>query len=260
MRPTLPLGLALCVVGAALPAQERVVNPGGGSFSVPRARQCEKSEIEMVDVRAVGATPTPLPDDYRDRVAQETFFYFNPPEVKRPRYSIERLVVHANGAISAPTLVESSQNDYFDREAKRAIEEASRAGVFTPLPASAGADSLPIELSFGRHAGETKSYRGTRTTCPAWPKGNNPRPEYPREMREHAIQGMVRARFMVGIDGRVKPNTFRVLQATNQMFANAVEAIIPKLEYEPAEVQGRKIEQLTEQVFTFGIEAEPRDD
>ncbi len=260
MRPTLPLGLALCVLGAALPAQERVVSPGGTTISAPRPRQCEKPKIEMVDARAAGAGAIALPSDYRDHVAQETFFFFNPPEVKRPRYSIQRLVVHGDGTISGLKLLESSQNDYFDREAKRAIEEAARAGVFKPLPAGVGGDSLPIELSFGRRAGETKAYRETRTSCPAWPKSSNPRPDYPREMREHSIQGMVRARFMVGIDGRIKPNTFTVLQATNPQFAREVELIISKLEYQPAEVQGRKIEQLTEQLFTFGIEVEPTRD
>lgn len=214
----------------------------------------------MVDVRAAGPAAVALPSDYRDRVAQETFFFFNPPEVKRPRYSVQQLVVHGDGSVSGLEIVESSRNDYFDREAKRAIGEAARAGVFKPLPAGVRADSLPIELFFGRRAGETKAYRETRTSCPAWPKSSNPRPEYPRDMREHSIQGMVRARFMVGIDGRIKPNTFTVMQATNPQFAREVELIIPKLEYQPAEVQGRKIEQLTEQVFTFGIESEPTHD
>lgn len=256
MKPTLPIGLAFCLLGAALPAQERVVSPGGTTTNAPRARQCEKNKIEMVDVRAVGGAA--LPNDYREHVAEETFFYFNPPEVKRPRYSIQQLVVHGNGGISGLKLVESSQNDYFDREVKRAIQEAARAGAFTPLPT--GADTLRLELSFGRRAGETKSYSATRTSCPAWPKSSNPAPDYPREMREHSIRGLVRARFMVNVDGRIKPNTFTVLQATNQQFVREVEAIIPKLQYQPAEVQGRRVEQLTEQVFTFGIEFEPGHD
>jgi len=258
MRHTLPIGLVLCALGAALPAQERVASPGGTTIAAPRPRQCDKARIEMVDVRASGAGA--LPGDYRERVAQETFFYFNPSEVKRPRFSIQQLVAYRDGRISGLKLVESSQNDYFDREVERAIEEAARAGVFKQLPAGTSGDSLPLELSFGRRAGETKSYLATRTSCPAWPKKRNPRPDYPREMREHSIQGFVRARFMVGVDGRVKPNTLTILQATNPQFAHEVELVIPKLEYEPAEVQGIKIEQLTEQTFTFGIEIEPSRD
>jgi TonB family protein len=257
MKPALPIATGFLLLCTSLPAQENVVTPGGATTVVPRARQCETKKIEMVDVRASGPAAVGLPDDYRKRVAEQVFFYFNPPEVKKPRYSVQQLVVQANGAVSDVKVAESSRNDYFDREAKRAIDEAARAGAFLPLPEGVGAGSLPLELSFGRRAGETKSYRETRTSCPAWPKKGNPRPEYPREMREHSVQGIVRARFMVGIDGRVKPNTLMILQTTNQQFAREVEMILPKLEYQPAEVQGRKIEQLTEQLFTFGIEAEP---
>lgn len=260
MRPTLPIAIGLLFICVSLPAQENVVTPGAASTIVPRARQCEKKKIEMVDVRASDPGAHQLSGDYRKRVAEEVFFYFNPPEVKLPRYSIQQLVVHSNGAVTDVKVAESSQNDYFDREAKRAIDEAARAGVFLPFPEGVSAESLPLELSFGRRAGETKSYRETRTSCPAWPRKGNPRPDYPRDMREHSVQGMVRARFMVGLDGRVKPNTLTILQATNQQFAREVELILPKLEYQPAEVQGRKIEQLTEQLFTFGIEAEPGHD
>ncbi len=256
-RSTLAVAVTLLVLAVALPAQENVVSPGGRTAVMPRARQCEKHKVEMIDVAGAESGVRSLEGDYRKRVAQEVFFYFNVPEAKRPRYSVQKFVARSDGTISVVELVESSQNDYFDREAKRAIEETARAGAFKPFPAGVNADSLPLELFFGRRAGETDSYRATRTTCPAWPRRGNPRPDYPRDMREHGMQGIVRARFMVTVDGHVKPNTFTILQATNNQFAHEVELILPKLEYSPAEVQGRKIEQLTEQVFTFGIEVEP---
>jgi TonB family protein len=260
MKLALPIAIGSLLLCTSLRAQEHVVTPGGATVVLPRARQCEKKKIEMVDLRASGPAAVELNDDYRKRVAEGVFFYFNPPEVKRPRYSIQQLVVHSNGTVSDAKVVESSQNDYFDREAKRAIAEAARAGSFLPLPEGANTESLQLELSFGRRAGETKSYLETRTSCPAWPKKGNPKPDYPREMREHSVQGIVRARFMVGIDGRVKPSSLEILQSSNPQFSREVEMILPKLEYQPAEVQGRKIEQLTEQLFTFGIEAEPGHD
>lgn len=258
MRYTLTLGLALCVIGTVLPAQERVITPGGASITAPRARQCENHKIEMVDVRRLGAPDSSaLPDEYRERVARGTYFYFNPPEAKSPRYTIEHLVAHADGTISAMKVAESSQNDYFDREATHALQEAARSGAFAPLPPGVNADSLPLELTFGRHAGSADSYYAKRTTCPAWPKPKNPSPDYPRDLREHGVRGIVRARFMVSMDGKIEPKTFVVLQATDQRFVRAVQDILPKLEYQPAEIQGRKVEQLTEQLFTFGLEYEP---
>ena len=258
MKHTLPLALALCVVGTILPAQERVITPGGASTTAPRARQCENHKIEMVDVRLLGAPDaSALPGEYRERVARGTYFYFNPPEAKNPRYTIAHLVAHADGTISDMKVVESSQNDYFDREATHALQEAARSGAFAPLPPGVNADSLPLELSFGRRAGGDDSYFDRRTMCPAWPKTKNPSPDYPRELREHGVRGIVRARFMVSMDGKIEPNSFVVLQATDQRFVRSVQDILPKLEYQPAEIQGRKVEQLTEQLFTFGLEYEP---
>jgi hypothetical protein len=51
----------------------------------------------------------------------------------------------------------------------------------------------------------------------------------------------------------VRPATFQVLQTTNKQFAEAVRDILDELHYMPAEVQGQKVEQLTEQTFTFGF-------
>lgn len=259
MNLLLRFTLAFSTVGTVLPAQERVIVPGGASAAAPRARQCEKPRIEMVDVRPLAAPGAgAVPGEYLERAAREAFFYFNPPEVKRPRYAIVQLVAHSNSSISALKVVESSRNDYFDREVTRALGEAARGGAFAPLPAELGADSLPLELSFGRHAGDTEPFLEKRELCPAWPSSRNPTPEYPRELREHGVPGMVRAQFMVGVDGKIKPGTFSVIQSTDDRFVQAVEAVLPRLRYLPAEVQGRKVEQLTEQTFTFGLQYEPR--
>jgi TonB family protein len=255
MNISVRLALALSIVGTAVHAQERIVRPGGASSAALHARRCESQKIEMVDVRPViGSDAGAVPDNYLERAASETFFYFNPPEVKRPRYAIVRVVAHADGSVSALKVVESSQNDYFDREVTRALGEAGLGGAFVPLPTGIHADSLPLELAFGRHAADAEPFFAKRTICPAWPRTRNPAPDYPAELRQQGVRGFVRARFMVTADGKVKPNTLVILQATNKRFARAVEDVLPRLEFMPAEVQGRKVEQLTEQLFSFGLE------
>lgn len=259
MHLSVRLTLALAIFASALPAQERIIRPGGASSASPRARQCENPRIEMVDVHPIASADAgAVSEDYLERAARETFFYFNPPEVKNPRYAVVHLQARADGTLSALKIVESSQNDYFDREVTRALGEAARGGAFVPLPSGIHADSLPLELSFGRQQGHTKPYLAKRTTCPAWPRTDNPVPEYPSELREQGVRGFVRARFMVNTDGQVRPNTFHVIQATNKRFAQSVENVLPQLEYMPAEVQGRKVEQLTEQLFSFGFEYRPQ--
>jgi outer membrane biosynthesis protein TonB len=259
MHLSVYVALALPIFGAALAAQERVVRPGGASSAALHARQCENPKIEMVDVRPVASSDGgAVSHDYLDRAAKELFFYFNPPEAKRPRYTILRLVAHSDGSLTGLQVMESSQNDYFDREVTRSIREAARGGAFVPFPQAVHADSLMLELSFGRHAGNADPYFAKRAVCPAWPRQMNPTPEYPRELREQGVRGFVRARFMVDADGKARPSTFMVLQATDKRFVRAVEDILPQLKYMPAEVQGRKVEQLTEQIFSFGLEYRPQ--
>ena len=255
MHISLRLALALSVVGTAVQAQGRMIRPGGASTASLHARRCESQNIEMVEVRPVtDSAVAAVPDEYLERAANEIFFYFNPPEVKRPRYAIVRLVARANGSVSALEVVESSQNDYFDREVTRALGEAALGRAFVPLPPAIHADSLPLQLAFGRHAEDAKSLFAKRTVCPAWPRLRNPAPDYPAELRQQGVRGFVRARFMVTADGKVKPDTIVILQATNKRFERAVEEVLPRLEFMPAEVQGRKVEQLTEQLFSFGLE------
>jgi len=93
--------------------------------------------------------------------------------------------------------------------------------------------------------------------CPAWPKPGNPQPDYPAQERSQGIRGVVTAQFMVTVDGRVKPETFQVIQSSDASFTEAVRDILPALRYEPAEVMGKKVEQLTRQTFSFGFNDRP---
>jgi len=248
------LTLASSVLTTVLPAQGRTIRPGGATSAALHARQCENKKIEMLDIRPVaGFTGGTVPDDYLERTAEKVFFYFDPPEARDARYAIVRVVVHSDGTATGIELAESSRNDYFDREVRRALDEAWRGLAFLPFPPGVHSDSLPLELSIGRHAGQSKTYFAKRTVCPAWPKTSNRSPTYPVELQAQGVTGFVRARFMVDVTGRVRPATFQVLQTTNKQFAEAVRDILDELHYMPAEVQGQKVEQLTEQTFTFGF-------
>jgi hypothetical protein len=260
MRLSLVSSLALVpALALSLPAQgsDRVIRPGGASSAALHARVCTKSTIEMIDVAPVSADSTlPLSKSYREHAAKEVFFYFNPPEARTPRYATVRLTAHRSGAVSSIDVVETS-NDYFSREVERAVGEAARGRAFVPFPDDVTRDSLMLQLSVGRRAGDAKPYLAKRTVCPVWPLASNPVPEYPTDLRVHGVQGYVQARFMVDASGRIDPGTFQVLQSNADGFTRAVIDVLPRLRYQPAEVQGRKVEQLTEQTFTFGIADHP---
>jgi outer membrane biosynthesis protein TonB len=251
LRPLAALSL-LVGCAASLAAQDRIIRPGGASSAALHARKCTESKIEMLDVRAADSTVA-LPGAYTERAAKESFFYFAPPEARAPRYALVQVTVHRGGTLSGMSVVETSQ-DYFGREVTHVLDVAARGGAFTPFPDGVSGDSLVLRISFGLRFGETKPYLAKRKVCPAWPLASNPRPDYPPELRDHHVAGFVRTRFMVDSTGHVQPETFQVLSSTSDLLTREVRAILPRLKFQSAEVQGRKISELTEQTFSFGLD------
>lgn len=252
-RVMVPLTLSLLCAGAA-GAQERIVRPGGEIATEYHARRCDSHKIEMIDVRPTGLAA--LPHDFLDRASKAIFFYFSPLAAKPPRLAIARVELQRDGSLSPAQLQLHSGDTAFDAALVQALVETSRAGVLT-IPGDIPQQSLTLDVAAGRRAGSTKPYLKKRTVCPVWPKADNPLPDYPPEQRDHGIRGIVRAQFIVTVDGRVRPESFQVIASSDPAFTEAVRDILPDLRYQPAEVMGKKVEQLTEQTFTFGFTDRP---
>ncbi len=78
-------------------------------------------------------------------------------------------------------------------------------------------------------------------------------PEYPAMMLLGRVEGGVLARFVVDTNGRADSVSFRVVQATDTAFVLAVRAVLPRMKYRPAFLNGVRVAQLVEQYFTFKI-------
>ena len=89
MRLVVTCCLLALVASPALRAQDRVVNPGGASFTANTGKRCQRNEIEMIDVRPADSAVA-VPRSYLDRVNGELFFYFAPPEARVARYAHAR--------------------------------------------------------------------------------------------------------------------------------------------------------------------------
>jgi len=89
---------------------------------------------------------------------------------------------------------------------------------------------------------------------PVMPMAGNARPEYPRALRASAVEGEVRARFVVDTTGRVEPSSISIMQATHALFAESVRVWLLKTRYMPAEASGRQVRQLVEQRIGFTLE------
>jgi periplasmic protein TonB len=81
-----------------------------------------------------------------------------------------------------------------------------------------------------------------------------PAPHYPELLRQAGVEGEVLAQFVVDTGGRVEPGSFKVLRTTHELFAEAVEAVIPSMRFEPAEAGGHKVRMLAQQAFAFSLD------
>jgi protein TonB len=79
-------------------------------------------------------------------------------------------------------------------------------------------------------------------------------PRYPDPLRSSGVEGEVQAQFIVNEEGRAETGSFRVLKATNELFAAAVRAAMPQMRFYAAEVGGHKVRQLVQQSFQFKLD------
>jgi TonB family protein len=84
-----------------------------------------------------------------------------------------------------------------------------------------------------------------------WP--TNPVPRYPATLRAARIEGSVQARFVVDTTGRVVLTSVIVDAADHPLFAEAVLEVLRRARFTPAELRGRKVQQLVVQPFVFVI-------
>jgi protein TonB len=79
-------------------------------------------------------------------------------------------------------------------------------------------------------------------------------PRYPDALRSSGVEGEVQAQFVVNEDGKAEVSTFKVLKATNDLFASAVRSALPNMRFYAAEVGGKKVKQLVQQSFQFKLD------
>jgi protein TonB len=83
------------------------------------------------------------------------------------------------------------------------------------------------------------------------PHPTNPSPRYPSDLRAARIEGRVIARFVVDTTGRVIMGSVTVEASTHPAFSDAVIEALSRSRFTPAELRGRKVQQLVSQPFVF---------
>jgi len=79
-------------------------------------------------------------------------------------------------------------------------------------------------------------------------------PRYPDILRSANVEGEVLAQFVVDADGKVEPNSFKVLKSSHELFTSSVKACLSSFKFLAAEVGGRKVKQLVQQPYQFALQ------
>lgn len=86
---------------------------------------------------------------------------------------------------------------------------------------------------------------------PVVPFPNNPKPRYPPSLEGVGLEGEVLVQFVVDTTGRAVMSTFKVLKASDFLFAEAVRDVLPSMRFHPASLNGTKRSQLVQAPFGF---------
>jgi protein TonB len=86
---------------------------------------------------------------------------------------------------------------------------------------------------------------------PATPRNGNPSPKYPSLLESSRVEGVVLVQFVVDTLGVADMSTFKVLDATNELFAESTRASLAKWRFSPAEAGGRKVKQIVQLPLRF---------
>jgi protein TonB len=88
---------------------------------------------------------------------------------------------------------------------------------------------------------------------PAAALDGNPAPRYPPVLESSGIPGEVQAQFVVLASGKADMDTFKVLKSTNELFAQSVKNVLPRMRFSPAQIGGKPVNQLVQQSFVFAV-------
>jgi TonB family protein len=85
----------------------------------------------------------------------------------------------------------------------------------------------------------------------------NPAPRYPQALQDAGKMGVVVAQMVVDTSGTAIESTLKILRVADPAFADAIKEVIPKLRFIAAKVSDRKVKQLVQIQFRFGLQGRP---
>jgi hypothetical protein len=144
--------------------------------------------------------------------------------------------------------------------ARRAAErETIAARVREQLDSMAAADRVIMQAARERMAARRMSdSTGTVRTewevdLPVSALPGSPGPIYPPTAKASGLEGVVLAQFVIRADSTLDPGSVQVIEASDERFADAVRAALPRMRFRAAVVGGRPVPQMVQQHFGFQL-------
>lgn len=98
---------------------------------------------------------------------------------------------------------------------------------------------------------DTQTFYSVQVSRPAEPLPDDPKPQYPPLLRSAKLDAEVWAEFIVDARGVVDTTSFRVLKSTHALFTAAVRAVLPRLRFRAAEINGYPVRAWVRMEFPF---------
>jgi len=86
---------------------------------------------------------------------------------------------------------------------------------------------------------------------PVLPKDGNPNPKYPSILESSRVEGDVTVQFVVDTLGRADMSTFKIIKASNELFAQEIRRVLPFWKFYPAEAGSHKVKQYVQLPIRF---------
>lgn len=122
----------------------------------------------------------------------------------------------------------------------------------TPVKADAGRGQV-VSAAGGSGEGDNRIYTADLVERIIMPYPDNPKPVYPPALLSSGIEASFMVQFVVDTTGHVDERSLKFPSSAHRLFVDAVQRVLRKSRYRPAEVGGHRVAQLAEQQFTFRI-------
>ncbi len=174
----------------------------------------------------------------RSLLAPQRVPYFLAPRDQRPVQARQE-TLHYIGLSAAPGLPVSGDRSNSRKTVEAVTDKATEAlALVSPDQDSSEPQRALSEIEVDSLAETDPSSEG---------------PTYPPALLADAVEGVVRAMFVVDTTGRADQSTFKVLESSDTLFTDAVRQALPRMKYRPAWLRGHLVPQLVEQQFAFRI-------